>query len=398
MQVESYEAARQREDVRTIVADVMDINDVQHVPPAERGIIKATGRLLHEPQAAYAHIAPRLHALGYTPLLQDEAADLAAVVAMPGVVMPSRSRLWLALLLFVITVFSTIFVGSDGLNLVASALVLGERLSLADFNWGLGLAFSGSLLSILLAHELGHFLAARRMGVAVSYPFFIPMPFTLIGTMGAFIAMKEPPPNRRALLSIAVAGPLAGLVVAIPVLLFGLSISEVRTFESMEAEARAAIAQTEGVESVQLLMEGNSLLYAGAKILVFGRFLPSGGEDVSLHQVAWAGWVGLLVTALNLIPAGQLDGGHIFYALAGPRLARRITWVMVAILIVLGFYWVGWFLWAVLISLFGQYRAPLLNELTPLDTRERWLAVLGLVVFVLVFMPVPLSFITFGGS
>jgi membrane-associated protease RseP (regulator of RpoE activity) len=113
--------------------------------------------------------------------------------------------------------------------------------------------------------------------------------------------------------------------------------------------------------------------------------------------VAWAGWVGLLVTALNLIPAGQLDGGHIFYALAGPRLARRITWAMVAVLLVLGFYWAGWFIWAILISLFGQYRAPLLNELTPLERRERWLAVLGLVVFALVFMPVPLSVITLGG-
>jgi Zn-dependent protease len=397
MQVESYEAARQREDVRTIVADIMDVADVQHMAPPERGIIKATGRLLREPQAAYDHIAPRLQALGYTPLLQDEEADLAAVVAMPGLVMPTRSRLWLSLLLFAITVFSTIFVGGGGIDLAAAALALGEDVTLADFDLLTGLAFSGSILSILLAHELGHFLMARRLGVAVSYPFFIPMPFTPIGTMGAFIAMKAPPPDRRALLSIAIAGPLAGLVVAIPVLLFGLSISEVRTFESIEAEARATIAQYEDVESLQLLMEGNSLLYAGAKILVFGRFLPSGGEDVSLHQVAWAGWVGLLVTALNLIPAGQLDGGHIFYALAGPRLARRITWAMVAVLIVLGFYWAGWFLWAILISLFGQYRAPLLNELTPLSPRERWLAVLGLVVFALVFMPVPLSVMTLGG-
>jgi Zn-dependent protease len=396
MQVEPYELAQQREEVRAIVADIMDIETVQHVSP-ERGIIKATGHLLREPQAAYNHISPQLRELGYTPLLQEEDADTAAVVAMPGLLMPEGSRLWLSLLLFAITVFSTIFVGGGGLDLAAAALVLGETVTFADFDLLTGLAFSGSLLSILLAHELGHFLVARRLGVAVSYPFFIPMPFTPIGTMGAFIAMKAPPPNRRALLSIAIAGPLAGLVVAIPVLLFGLSISEVRTFESIAAEARATVAENEEVESLQLLMEGNSLLYAGAKILVFGRFLPSGGEDVSLHQVAWAGWVGLLVTALNLIPAGQLDGGHIFYALAGPRLARRITWAMVAVLLVLGFYWTGWFLWAILISLFGQYRAPLLNELTPLDTRERWLAVLGIVVFALVFMPVPLSFITLGG-
>jgi membrane-associated protease RseP (regulator of RpoE activity) len=258
----------------------------------------------------------------------------------------------------------------------------------------LGLAYSASLLSILLAHEFGHYLTARRMGVAVSYPFFIPMPLPPLGTMGAFISMKEPPPDRRALLAIAIAGPLAGLVVAIPVLVLGLLLSEVQTFEAIEATMRQ-ISEEQGGES-PLIREGNSLLYAGIKILVFGRFLPSSSEDVMLHPVAWAGWVGLLVTGLNLIPAGQLDGGHIFYSLFGARVSRIATRIIAVALFFMGLLWVGWLVWAVLILFLGRYRAPLLNELTPLDRRQRALAIVGLVIFVLVFTPAPLTLIELG--
>ncbi len=381
-EVEEYEKARQREELREIVSNVMDVSTVQHVPPEERGAIRASGQLRQDADTAYAYLSERLRPLGYTPLLQHDDQDGAAVLAMPGLVMQRPSRLWLAVLLFLLTVASTIF--AQGLEPAP-----GGGISL---NIGLGLAFSASLLSILLAHELGHFIVARRLGVNVSYPFFIPMPLTPIGTMGAVISMKEPPPHRRALLSIAIAGPLAGLVVAVPVLLLGLSLSEVRNVAEMEAEART-MAEQAGNPTAAYLLEGNSLLYIGAKYLVFGKFLPGGGEDVLLHPVAWAGWVGLLVTALNLIPAGQLDGGHIFYALVGPRIARMTTAAIVVILAALGFLWVGWFLWAALIFFFGQYRAPLLNEITPLDSRNKALAVLGIIIFVLVFIPIPLQVI-----
>jgi membrane-associated protease RseP (regulator of RpoE activity) len=365
MYPESTYAAQQREELRSIAAEVMDVQQVQHVPPEEQGIIKVTGPLRQEPQAAYEHLAPRCSARGYTALLQEDSAG-AALVAVPGGITVNPSRLWLALLLFGLTIASTVFVGG---------------LDIAGFNLGLGLAYSASILSILLAHELGHFLTARRLGVAVSYPFFIPVPLPPLGTMGAFIAMKQPPPDRRALLAIAIAGPVAGLVVAIPVLILGLLLSEVQPLGS--------VAGIE--EGGAVLLEGNSLLYAAIKIGVFGRFLPSGGEDVLLHPVAWAGWVGLLVTGLNLIPAGQLDGGHIFYALFGARVARIATWAMAGLLLVLGFlYWPGWFLWATLIIVFGQQRAPLLNELVTLDARQRVIAALGLVIFILVFTPTPL--------
>lgn len=363
MQALPSDAARQREDLRAIAADAIDVIDVRPMPPEERGIIKLSGRLRLDAATAYAWVAPRFRAHGYTALFQEE-DDHVAIVAVPGLLLAQRSRLWLALLLFGLTVASTVFVGG---------------LQVDGFNLGLGLAFSASILSILLAHELGHFLTARRLGVAVSYPFFIPMPITFIGTMGAFIAMKAPPPDRRALLSIAIAGPIAGLIVAIPVLLLGLSLSEVRLIDEMFRETGGGGFQ-----------EGNSLLYAAAKILVFGRFLPNGVEDVYLHPVALAGWVGLLITGLNLIPAGQLDGGHIFYALMGGRAARLTTWAIAGVLALLGFFWIGWVLWSLLVLLLGQQRAPLLNELTPLDARQRALALLGLVLFVLVFTPIPL--------
>jgi Zn-dependent protease len=347
------------EALRAAAAEVLLIEDVERV---ERGAVQGlrfVGQLRMEPQLAYDTVAPRVRALGFTPLLQED-GDRVALLIAPPLPAAKPSRLWVALLLFALTVASTVFVGGfteTGLDL-----------------WR-GLGFSAALLGILLAHELGHFFVARREGVAVSYPFFIPMPIFLLGTMGAFIAIKEPVPNRRALLAIGIAGPLAGLVVAIPVLFLGLSLSEVRQ-----------VVPTPGS-----FTEGNSLIYAAVKILTFGRFLPGGGEDVYLHPVALAGWAGLLVTGLNLLPAGQLDGGHVFYALFGPRAAQVMSMVVAAALLGLGFLWSGWFLWAVLIAVLGQQRSPLLNEVSPLSGRWRALAVLGLIVFVLVFTPVPIS-------
>jgi membrane-associated protease RseP (regulator of RpoE activity) len=295
-----------------------------------------------------------------------------ALLVLPALPPPRPSRLWLALLLFFLTVASTVLVGGQDLDWTT-----GE----AFFNWGHGIAFSAALLGILLAHELGHYIAARREGVAVSYPFFIPMPIFLLGTMGAFISIKEPVPNRRALLAIAIAGPLAGLAVAIPVLIIGLALSPVRNINEVR----------EALPDIAFFTEGNSLLYAALKFMVFGRFLPSGGDDVYMHPVALAGWAGLLVTGLNLLPAGQLDGGHIFFALFGPRAAQLMSMAVAVGLLAMGFIWSGWFLWAVIVALLGQSRSPLLNEVTPLDERWRMLAIVGLVVFILVFTPAPIS-------
>lgn len=366
-----YSSAIVPEALRAVVAEVMLIDDIETVRRGDVELPRFIGRLKLEADAAYALVAPRLKALGSLGLLQHE-GDRVALLVTPALPAARPSRLWLALLLFALTAASTTFVGGQELNWQT-----GESF----FSLGSGLAFTAALLGILLAHELGHYLVARREGVAVSYPFFIPMPIFLLGTMGAFISIKEPVPNRRALLAIAAAGPLAGLVVAVPVLILGLALSEVRNIDQVRAV----------LPDVGFFTEGNSLLYAGLKILVFGRFLPSGGDDVYMHPVALAGWAGLLVTGLNLLPAGQLDGGHIFFALFGPRAATIMSMVVAVGLLALGFLWSGWFLWAVLIAVLGQARSPLLNEVTPLRGPWRALAVLGLVVFALVFTPVPIT-------
>jgi membrane-associated protease RseP (regulator of RpoE activity) len=227
------------------------------------------------------------------------------------------------------------------------------------------------------------------------------MPFSPFGTMGAFINMKEHPKNRRQLLDIGIAGPLSGLIVAIPVLLLGLSLSTVSSLPQ---------AMPPGS-----MMEGNSLLYLLSKFAVFGQFLPApetyggmnpilywvryfftgtpfpfGGLDVQLHPVAFAGWAGILITGLNLIPAGQLDGGHMLYVLFGRRTAQRILPFILVALVGLGFVWSGWWLWAMIIFILGRVYAEPLDQITPLDGRRRFMAGLALILFVLTFTPVPL--------
>jgi membrane-associated protease RseP (regulator of RpoE activity) len=245
----------------------------------------------------------------------------------------------------------------------------------------LGLPYCLSLMTILGAHELGHYFAARYHKVPVSLPYFIPLPLPPIGTMGAFIRLKAPVTSKRALLDVGAAGPLAGLVFAIPILIYGLSISPIQPLP----------------ESYSL--EGNSILYALAKFAVKGQLLPNGTEDVFLSQVAWAGWVGLLVTGLNLIPVGQLDGGHIAYALFGER-ARLLYWPVLVTLLVLALFTlitsgiVTWLVWAVLIFFLGRVYAEPLDDVTPLDRRRRILAIISLVAFFLVFVPIPLRFVS----
>lgn len=191
--------------------------------------------------------------------------------------------------------------------------------------------------------------------------------------MGAVIQLRSPIRNRRQLFDVGVAGPLSGLVVAIPLLIYGLATSPV---------------QPPPVHS-GYLQEGNSLLYLGLKYLVHGRILPGDGLDVSMNSITFAAWIGLFVTCLNLLPLGQLDGGHVAYALFG----RRAWWIArlaVVGLVVLGFMgWPGWFLWVVLSLVFGLRHPPPLNDYTSLGRRRKILGVLMIVVFVLVFTPVP---------
>jgi len=225
--------------------------------------------------------------------------------------------------------------------------------------------------------------------------------------MGALISIKEPPKNRRALMDIAIAGPIAGYIVSIIVILIGLSLSKLEPIPLSFPEGQG------------LQMEGNSITYLLLKFATFGKWLPEpvdfggmspvlywlkyfftgrplpmGVLDVMIHPVAWAGWAGLLVTSLNLLPAGQLDGGHIFQLLFGKKLARRILPVILVVLVGLGFAWSGWWLWAGLVFLLGRVYAEPMDEITPLDTPRKALGVLALIIFILTFIPVPLAIIS----
>lgn len=360
------------------------------------------GRLMVDSQEAFARLEPIFAREGTTLLFRSEGDDH-LVVAAPGRILPRPSNPWVNLLLFGATLLSVLLAGAlyayDGPVYSDAARLLGAVLD----RWQGGIPFAASLLAILLAHEFGHYLAARYHKTPVSLPYFIPFPASTFGTMGAFIQLKSPPRNRRVLLDIGLAGPLAGLAVAIPVLLLGLSLSQVGRLPASP------------IEAVGQGLEGNSVLYLVAKLVVTGQLLPApvsygdvppalywlrffflgrplpfGGTDVLLHPVAWAGWAGLLVTALNLIPAGQLDGGHVLFVLFGRRAARLLP-VIVVSLAVMGMVWSGWWLWAVLILTLGRTHAQPLDDITPLDGRRRALAYLGLILFALLFTPVPLQ-------
>jgi membrane-associated protease RseP (regulator of RpoE activity) len=249
---------------------------------------------------------------------------------------------------------------------------------------------------------MGHYLLARRYGVRATLPYFIPVPFGA-GTLGAVIRMRSPIPSRRATLDIGAAGPLAGLAVAIPLLLLGLSLSEVREtgvaaatagspFQSPWALVRALLAHApiRGAAGSAEVFGDSALTWAAGR-LVFGRLPP--GHDVFLHPVALAAWLGLLVTTLNLVPVGQLDGGHVLYALLGRRRARRIGGVVSAGLLAAGFFWTwSWLVWWALTRfVIGVGHPPALAE-EPLGPGRKAIAWLSLALFLLTFVPVPVSF------
>lgn len=366
------------------------------------------GKLRVDPERTHRELSAALKAQKLGVLLRED-KDQQIILLVPLSPRPRRSNPWINLGFFLLTLASVIYTGAmyelDGTlptTLAGWMSVLGS-----------GLPFAVALLSILLAHEFGHYLAARHHGSAVSLPYFLPLPapFSPFGTLGAFIQLKEVPRNKKVLFDIGIAGPLAGIVVAIPVLLLGLSMSKLDVLPAFITAGDA------------ISLEGNSILYLLAKFAVFGQWLPApqsygelspalywlryiftgmptplGGMDVFLHPVAWAGWAGLLVTSLNLIPVGQLDGGHILYALIGKRI--RFVWpVAVLVLGVLGFFYSGWWVWTFLILFLGQTSAEPQDQITPLDTGRKALGILAILLFFLVFTPLPLTLISgpFGG-
>jgi membrane-associated protease RseP (regulator of RpoE activity) len=357
------------------------------------GVIALRGRLLVHNDVFFSRWVDEFRQIGYTPVLRqdDEQHDLVMLHVMAGIPRKTTPRVWINVLLFVVTFLSTLFVGS-----LYGAVELN---SFADLfrpeNLLRGLPFALTLLGILGAHEFGHYFAASYHRVAVSLPYFIPMPLGF-GTLGAVIQMKEPVPDRRKLFDIAVAGPLAGLALAIPLLMMGLASSPV-TIPDLSAGA---------------MLEGNSILYYYAKIAVFGKALPNPvtGEDVMMNQVTFAAWIGLLVTAINLLPVGQLDGGHVVYALfaKNARYINIATIVFMTVLAVAGLEplqqifpalvsigYTGWFIWlALLLMLVGPFHPPALDDVSTLGPNRRMLGYFIIILFIMIFVPVPLRPLT----
>jgi membrane-associated protease RseP (regulator of RpoE activity) len=355
--------------LRRGIEDLFEVTDVTVPRQAQQGVIVFTGRLLmKDADRAYELLAERWAHQDYTPILRKHGGEL-QLIAQPGLVKPRPANPWINLGLFVATVLSVLFIG---------ALNEGARPFADPASISKGVPFAFTMLAILGTHEFGHYFAARRHKVAVTLPYFIPMPLSFVGTFGAFIQLRSPVRNRNQLFDVGVAGPLAGLVIAIPLLLYGLAISPVGPMP------------TQG----NYYLEGNSLLYLGAKYLIHGQILPGNGLDVMLNPIAFAAWFGLLVTAFNLLPVGQLDGGHVIFTLIGDKI-QIVGTLFVAALLVMGvMLWQGWFVWALLIFLLGVGHPPPLNDVTPLSRERKLLALLTIFIFILVFTPVPLTVIS----
>lgn len=248
-----------------------------------------------------------------------------------------------------------------------------------------GFPFSIALMSILLAHEMGHYFFTRYHRVPATLPYFLPGLPVFVGTFGAFIRLRALPRSRRALFDIGAAGPWAGMLVAIPAIVWGLSMSEVRPESAGSGLIRG--------DTVAFLFEGglvfgDSLLFS----LLSHVTLGVSPEAVSMHPVAFAGWFGLFVTFLNLLPVGQLDGGHVVYALFG-RGHRWVARSALLVLLFLGFQsrYEGWFFFAIFVSMLGVDHPPTADPETPLDGKRRVLGWLTIVIFVLTFMRVPVD-------
>ncbi len=324
----------------------------------------------HSPSDSPGAFVPAPHVPTYEP----------AFLADPLEVSRPPEPLFRYVLLFVLTVLTTTYAGQ--LHYASFVVGFSDR-SLDLSAWSLfahGLWYSVSILAILGCHEFGHYYACRYYRVDASAPFFLPAPLPITGTLGAFIRIRQPIPSKRALFDIGIAGPIAGFVVAVPLLLVGMYLS---TVIQVPTDFEGSVLEL-----------GEPLLFKFAAWLTFGS-LPA-GYTVNMHPIAFAAWFGLLATSLNLIPIGQLDGGHISYAVLG-RWSTHLTLAMVGCLVGLVFFSTSWLVWAVLtigmILVIGPRHPPVWDEHVPLDRTRMWLAGFAIVMFVLCFTPAPIELV-----
>lgn len=269
----------------------------------------------------------------------------------------------LHVLLFAVTVITTTLAGAQQRDTILASVLS-------------GIPFSATIMTILLAHEMGHYFAARHFRVKATLPYFIPFP-SIIGTMGAVIKIKSPIEDKRALLYIGAMGPLIGFSLSLVAAVVGMYLSEVKPLPSAAG-------------TMEIPIFGDSLLFKALSLLVHGEIPP--GHDVYLSPYAWAGWIGFLVTSLNLMPMGQLDGSHILYALIG-RKQLLFGWACFLGLVALSFVWPGWIVWVLMALFFLMIGHPPIPDASPLSGGERLLGWCCIAIFIITFIPVPVNFL-----
>ncbi len=274
-----------------------------------------------------------------------------------------KNRPAINIVLFIVTFLSTTFAGANDSDTIIAVLIS-------------GLPYSVTLIAILLVHEFGHYCAARKFGVNATLPYFIPFP-SIIGTMGAVIKTRTPIPNRRALFYIGAMGPLPGFIISLAAVIVGIYLSDVRPLPVVKGD-------------LMMPVFGDSLLFAFFVKLIHGA-IPA-GHDIYLSPYAWAGWIGFLITSLNLMPIGQLDGSHILYALIG-RKQRIFGWLFLAGLCILSFIWQGWIVWIILTLLFLMVAHPEIPEEKPLSRMEQAIGWFCMIILIMTFVPIPVDFL-----
>jgi len=325
-------------------------------------IIRVVGAIIPPVDKTIQEIKNYFTTTDYTPIFSEKKhKHIIQFGFLPKV--PEKQDIWLNVVLFFATILTTIFAGS--LNSGGNPFKNFKDIFI-------GIPFSFSIMAILTCHELGHYFVSRKEGMITTLPYFIPVPFHLLGTFGAVIRMKSIVPSRRSLLKVGLAGPVAGFIVALPITVIGIALSDIR------------IAPTGG----DYLRLGDSLLFYFLTRIIHPS-IPQ-GADLFLHPVAFAGWIGLLVTSMNLIPIGQLDGGHIAYGVLLKK--QKLIYIpLFGILFGLGFLWPGWFIWGLLALLIAGRKHTIQDSITPLTKSEKLFALMPLIILILTFTPQPFS-------
>ena len=361
------EASKEIELIKALVARRFPVYDVRVNYDVVQFFCKVEPTTLED---SFDTMREEMAAQGYIPMIIYEKGEHIVQVARKPK-MKYRS-VYVNLAFLIITIITTTLAGVslwDGYaDIPANESWSAENLMMGAFT------FAVPLLAILGVHELAHYYMARRRNIAASLPFFIPAPPTLIGTFGALISIRDPIPNRKAMLEIGVAGPIAGFVLSIPVAILGL------------------ILTNDGAKLAPVNEGGNLITISFPPIyLLLEQLFPVQGDYI-LHPTAFAAWAGLFVTALNLLPVGQLDGGHVARALFGTK-ARYLSWATLAAMILLSLFFMGWLILAILVLFLGARHPPPLNDISGLGKKRTVVGFLTLAILIVGFVPVPLEYV-----